>query len=220
MDVAQEEVLTCLGIVLHEKLHKLNQKVKAEEQTWLILVNTCLECLKRHLVLAIEEKRGYTNMDLFLLEHEEETKKKEMKKEIKREKKRKKKMAKKTGSDINSTGGHSPSKDSFGLFADDDDDDEEEDDEEEEEEEKDTSKNASKCLESRREPCASEEPVVSHEEELSSEWQVVDSQCKQVSTSLLAVEVSAKLELTIGKGSSVLVRFGEVHYLFVENFAM
>lgn len=37
LDIAQEEVLTCLGIHIYERLHRIWQKLKAEEQTWQIL---------------------------------------------------------------------------------------------------------------------------------------------------------------------------------------
>ena len=37
IDIAQEEVLTCLGLNLFDKLQKISQKLKAEEQTWDLL---------------------------------------------------------------------------------------------------------------------------------------------------------------------------------------
>ena len=38
LDIAQEEVLTCLGIHLYERLYRIQQTVRDEEQTWQILL--------------------------------------------------------------------------------------------------------------------------------------------------------------------------------------
>ena len=47
LDIAQEEVLTCLGIHLYERLYKIQQKLKAEEQTWQILLYLGMEALRK-----------------------------------------------------------------------------------------------------------------------------------------------------------------------------
>lgn len=47
IDVAQEEVLTCLGIHLYERLHKIWQKLRAEEQTWQILFHLGIDALRK-----------------------------------------------------------------------------------------------------------------------------------------------------------------------------
>jgi len=47
LDIAQEEVLTCLGIHTYERLHKIWQKLKAEEQTWQILFFLGVDALKQ-----------------------------------------------------------------------------------------------------------------------------------------------------------------------------
>lgn len=47
IDIAQEEVLTCLGIHLYERLHKIWQKLRAEEQTWQILFHLGIDALRK-----------------------------------------------------------------------------------------------------------------------------------------------------------------------------
>lgn len=47
MDVAQEEVLTCLGIHLYERLHRIWQKLRAEEQTWQMLFYLGIDALRK-----------------------------------------------------------------------------------------------------------------------------------------------------------------------------
>ncbi|KAK2558327.1 Gametogenetin-binding protein 2 [Acropora cervicornis] len=47
LDIAQEEVLTCLGIHLWERLHRLWQKLKTEEQTWQMLFYLGVDALKK-----------------------------------------------------------------------------------------------------------------------------------------------------------------------------
>ena len=48
LEIAQEEVLTCLGLFLHERLQKLHTKMREEEQTWEILFNVALDTLKKN----------------------------------------------------------------------------------------------------------------------------------------------------------------------------
>ena len=48
MDVAQEEVLTCLGVHLYERLHRVWQKLRAEEQTWQMLFYLGVDALRRN----------------------------------------------------------------------------------------------------------------------------------------------------------------------------
>lgn len=47
LDIAQEEVLTCLGIHIFERLHRIWQKLRSEEQTWLILFYMGVDALRK-----------------------------------------------------------------------------------------------------------------------------------------------------------------------------
>ncbi|XP_013401216.1 gametogenetin-binding protein 2 [Lingula anatina] len=94
LDIAQEEVLTCLGIHLYERLHRISQKLKAEEQTWQILFYLGVDALKKNFEVALERKQGITNLELMCQELLEEEQAKEIKKEHKRQKKKKKKTNK------------------------------------------------------------------------------------------------------------------------------
>ena len=63
MDVAQEEVLTCLGIHLYERLHRIWQKLRAEEQTWQMLFYLGVDALRRNFeVLEIPFRLSWREM--------------------------------------------------------------------------------------------------------------------------------------------------------------
>ncbi|KAH9518665.1 Gametoproteintin-binding protein 2 [Bulinus truncatus] len=91
LDIAQEEVLTCLGIHIFERLHCIWQKLRSEEQTWLILFYIGVDALRKSYQGALEEKQGASNLELLCEELEEKEKRQEVKKELKRQKKKQKK---------------------------------------------------------------------------------------------------------------------------------
>jgi len=95
LDIAQEEVLTCIGIHLYERLHKIWQKMRAEEQTWQILFYVGVDALKKSFELALERKQGVSNLELMCQELLEEEAAQEVRREQKRQKKRGKKKASK-----------------------------------------------------------------------------------------------------------------------------
>lgn len=90
LDIAQEEVLTCLGIHLWERLHRLWQKLRAEEQTWQMLFYLGIDALRKSFEVAVEEKQGISRLEQVV----EEISEAERAKELKREQKRLKKKAK------------------------------------------------------------------------------------------------------------------------------
>lgn len=48
IEIAQEEVLTCLGIYLYERLHRIWQRLQEMEQIWQILFHVGVDCLKKN----------------------------------------------------------------------------------------------------------------------------------------------------------------------------
>ena len=58
IDIAQEEILTCVGVFLYERLVKVWQRLRAEEQTWQILFFLGVETLKKNLEIALESSEG------------------------------------------------------------------------------------------------------------------------------------------------------------------
>lgn len=91
IEIAQEEVLTCLGIHLWERLHRLWQKLRAEEQTWQMLFYLGVEALRKNFEVAIEDKQGISRLEQVVEEISEAERAKELKKEQKRMKKKKRK---------------------------------------------------------------------------------------------------------------------------------
>lgn len=91
LEIAQEEVLTCLGLFLYERLQRTYTKMREEEQTWDILFHVALDALKKNFELAVEEKQGYSKFEMLC----EELQRQELKEKAKKEKKKKKKKNKK-----------------------------------------------------------------------------------------------------------------------------
>ncbi|XP_068239484.1 gametogenetin-binding protein 2-like isoform X3 [Palaemon carinicauda] len=91
LEIAQEEVLTCLGLFLYERLQRIHTRMREEEQTWDILFHVALDALKKSFEVAVEEKQGYSKFELLC----EELQRQELKEKAKKEKKKKKKKNKK-----------------------------------------------------------------------------------------------------------------------------
>ncbi|TMS14293.1 Gametogenetin-binding protein 2 [Larimichthys crocea] len=88
IDIAQEEVLTCLGIHLYERLHRIWQKLRAEEQTWQILFHLGIDALRKSFEMAVEKMQGISRLEQFVEELSEEERAKELKQEKKRQKRK------------------------------------------------------------------------------------------------------------------------------------
>jgi hypothetical protein len=94
MDVAQEEVLVCIGIHLWERLNRIWQKLKTEEQTWQMLFFASIETVKNQFELAVEAKRGVSSLEKLVDEFQQEEDAKERRRELKRLKKKQKRASK------------------------------------------------------------------------------------------------------------------------------
>lgn len=88
IDIAQEEVLTCLGIHLYERLHRIWQKLRAEEQAWQILFHLGVDALRKSFEMAVEKMQGISRLEQFVEELSEEERAKELKQEKKRQKRK------------------------------------------------------------------------------------------------------------------------------------
>uniref|UniRef100_A0A4W5PIN6 Gametogenetin-binding protein 2 n=1 Tax=Hucho hucho TaxID=62062 RepID=A0A4W5PIN6_9TELE len=88
IDIAQEEVLTCLGIHLYERLHRIWQKLRAEEQTWQMLFYLGIDGLRKSFEMSVEKVQGISRLEQLCDELSEEDRAKELKQEKKRQKKK------------------------------------------------------------------------------------------------------------------------------------
>ncbi|XP_028839345.1 gametogenetin-binding protein 2 [Denticeps clupeoides] len=88
IDVAQEEVLTCLGIHLYERLHRIWQKLRAEEQTWQMLFYLGVDALRKSFEVAVEKVQGISRLEQLCEELSEEERARELKQEKKRQKRK------------------------------------------------------------------------------------------------------------------------------------
>jgi len=94
IEIAQKEVLTCIGLALFKRFQKIEQKLKEAEHTCDLLFLTLLKTLRMSLDLAAERKRGIGDLELLCEELEKEEKKKEGKRERKKARRARKKESK------------------------------------------------------------------------------------------------------------------------------
>ena len=94
MEIAQEEVLTCIGMCIYNRLKRVQQCVKEEENACQVLGAVAVYALCRSFDMAVENKRGI-NLELIYDEISRDERVKEQRKEQKKLKKRKKRNEKK-----------------------------------------------------------------------------------------------------------------------------
>lgn len=91
LEIAQEEVLTCLGICIAERLHRVHRRLKEEETVCKVLAAVAIDALSRNFQMAVEVKQGISQLELLY----EELTKEELVKQQRREKLRLKRKKKK-----------------------------------------------------------------------------------------------------------------------------
>ena len=97
MEVAQEEVVTCVGICLLERMQRVAQRLREEEQMVDLLQYASLQALRRSFEIAVESKRGVSQLELLCEELSREEAAQKQRKEAKKQR-RKKKRGKKESS--------------------------------------------------------------------------------------------------------------------------
>lgn len=95
LEIAQEEVLTCIGMCLYERLRRISVCLREEENACQVLAAVAVHALCRSFDMAVENKQGISNLELLYEEISREERCKELKKEQKKLKKRKKRNEKK-----------------------------------------------------------------------------------------------------------------------------
>ncbi|KAL6260622.1 hypothetical protein P5V15_008142 [Pogonomyrmex californicus] len=91
LEIAQEEVLTCLGICIAERLHRIHRRMKEEETVCKVLAAVAVDALSRNFQMAVEVKQGISQLELLY----EELTREEFAKQQRREKLRLKRKKKK-----------------------------------------------------------------------------------------------------------------------------
>eukprot|EP00088_Acartia_fossae_P012635 TRINITY_DN16532_c0_g1_i1.p1 TRINITY_DN16532_c0_g1~~TRINITY_DN16532_c0_g1_i1.p1 ORF type:complete len:393 (-),score=109.19 TRINITY_DN16532_c0_g1_i1:456-1634(-) len=95
VEIAQKEVLICIGITLYERFQAIHQRLREGEQICDLLCLAALKSLRKSLDLAAERKRGVSDLELLCQEIELADREKERKQAKKREKKSKQQQKKK-----------------------------------------------------------------------------------------------------------------------------
>ncbi|KAK0178640.1 hypothetical protein PV327_007516 [Microctonus hyperodae] len=91
LEIAQEEVLTCLGICVAERLHRVHRRLREEETVCRVFAAVAVDALSRNFQMAVEVKQGITQLELLY----EELTREEILKQQRREKLRLKRKKKK-----------------------------------------------------------------------------------------------------------------------------
>jgi len=95
IEIAQKEVLICIGITLFLRFQRIHNKLREGEQTCDLLCLVALRSLRKSMDIAAERKRGVTDLELLCQEIEQADRDKERKQARKREKKNKQQKKKK-----------------------------------------------------------------------------------------------------------------------------
>merc|ERR1719295_1094240 len=95
IEIAQKEVLICIGLTLYHRFQNILQKLREGEQTCDLLCLVVLRSLRKSLDITAERKRGVTDLELLCQEIEQADRDKERKQARKREKKTKQQQKKK-----------------------------------------------------------------------------------------------------------------------------
>ena len=91
IEIAQKEVLTCIGICLYERFQRIQQRLREGQQACDLLFYVALLSLKHSFEMAFDSKQGISDLERLCQEFDEEDRKKQEKAQKKREKKKKKK---------------------------------------------------------------------------------------------------------------------------------
>lgn len=91
LDIAQDEVLTCVGIHLYQRFQKIAQAMRHEEQTWQLLYYASVLTLKKCFELEFEKRQGVSDLELICAEFLAIDESKLSKKQLKKNKKKLKK---------------------------------------------------------------------------------------------------------------------------------
>ncbi|XP_075148369.1 gametogenetin-binding protein 2-like [Haematobia irritans] len=95
LEIAQEEVLTCVGMIMYERLRRVFVSLREEERACQVLAAVGVHALCRSFDMSVEKKQGISNLELLYQEISRAEKAKEHKREQKKLKKKKKKNEKK-----------------------------------------------------------------------------------------------------------------------------
>lgn len=91
LEIAQEEVLTCLGICMYERLHRIYMRMREEECTCQVFAAVAVHTLNRSFETAVERHSGVSRLDQFYAEFEKEEQRKQMLREQKKIRRKRKK---------------------------------------------------------------------------------------------------------------------------------
>ncbi|KAJ3642523.1 hypothetical protein Zmor_025292 [Zophobas morio] len=91
LEIAQEEVLTCLGICMYERLHRIYMRMREEECTCQVFAAVAVDTISRSFETAVERKRGFSQLELLYAEIALEEQQKQFRKEQKKIKRKRKK---------------------------------------------------------------------------------------------------------------------------------
>jgi len=91
LEIAQEEVLTCLGICMYERLHRIYMRMREEECTCQVFAAVAVDALCRSFETTVERIQGVSQLELLYAELTKEEQQKQLRREQKKLKRKRKK---------------------------------------------------------------------------------------------------------------------------------
>ncbi|XP_022901319.1 gametogenetin-binding protein 2-like [Onthophagus taurus] len=91
LEIAQEEVLTCIGICMYERLHRIYIRMREEECTCQVFAAVAIDALWTSFETAVEHKQGISQLELLYAELTRKEQQKQLRKEQKKLKRKRKK---------------------------------------------------------------------------------------------------------------------------------
>ena len=70
LEIAQKEVLTCIGICLYERFQRIQQRLREGQQACDLLFYVALQSLKHSFEMAFESKQGISDLEKLCQEFE------------------------------------------------------------------------------------------------------------------------------------------------------
>ncbi|XP_017044154.1 gametogenetin-binding protein 2-like [Drosophila ficusphila] len=95
LEIAHQEVLTCVGMIMYERLRRIYVSLREEERACQVLAAVGVHALCRSFDTFVEQKQGISNLELLYQEISRAERAKQIKREQKKLKKKKKKDEKK-----------------------------------------------------------------------------------------------------------------------------
>jgi hypothetical protein len=93
METAQEEVITCFGVCVFERLRRLQQRFAEEERAWGTVMSVVVQAMRKSYQLAMHKKSNVGSLDWLSDAQPKQDEAKKLKKVLKKQRRKNKMQA-------------------------------------------------------------------------------------------------------------------------------